>query len=314
MLPNAEEHYRRAVQLEPTKGGPNNNLGAFLCRMGRGAEAEPYFRKAVADPFYSTPDVALTNAGVCQLKSNDAQAAERDFRDALQRNPEQWRGAFPACQYALPEQGCVSGTGLSAALRRAEAAIARRLPAWLSDRVPPGQHGRGPILSPAAAQPVPGFGPGPQPRPNSQPMTSQQPHPPGHDPSETDLFNATSNHAAVSEWTLETAAARVSAADCVPPAKLAAWTWKAARHALRLPARVLRQLESDQHDGIDYQVYLGSYISKYGRYLGMDEALDPVPRLRACAARTSRSWWPPAAFPIRATCSSAMPRPPPMWC
>ncbi|MBU6247243.1 MAG: DUF4115 domain-containing protein [Xanthomonadaceae bacterium] len=43
--------------------------------------------------------------------------------------------------------------------------------------------------------------------------------------------------------------------------------------ALRLPARVLRQLEDDRYDGIDYKVYLGSYITKYGRYLGIDDAI-----------------------------------------
>ncbi|MGA0588449.1 type IV pilus biogenesis/stability protein PilW [Dyella sp. KRB-257] len=86
-LPNAELHYRRAVALEPKKGGPNNNLGAFLCRSGKPREAEAYFRKAVADPFYKTPDVALTNAGVCQLKSNNAAAAQADFREALKKNP-----------------------------------------------------------------------------------------------------------------------------------------------------------------------------------------------------------------------------------
>jgi cytoskeleton protein RodZ len=44
-------------------------------------------------------------------------------------------------------------------------------------------------------------------------------------------------------------------------------------HALRLPARVLRQLESDQREGIDYAVYLAGYISKYARHLGLDEAV-----------------------------------------
>lgn len=93
-MPHAEEHYRRAVQLEPSKGGPNNNLGAFLCRAGRGAEAETFFRKAVADPFYQTPDMALTNAGICQLKSHDPASAERDFREALQRNPKNGEALF----------------------------------------------------------------------------------------------------------------------------------------------------------------------------------------------------------------------------
>ena len=42
-------------------------------------------------------------------------------------------------------------------------------------------------------------------------------------------------------------------------------------HALKLPARVLRQLEADQREGIDYAVYLASYITKYARHLGLDE-------------------------------------------
>ena len=43
-------------------------------------------------------------------------------------------------------------------------------------------------------------------------------------------------------------------------------------HTLKLPARVLRELERDQYDGIDSKIYLGSYISKYGQYLGINNA------------------------------------------
>lgn len=50
---------------------------------------------------------------------------------------------------------------------------------------------------------------------------------------------------------------------------------EACAHTLKLPARVLRQLESDQRDGIDYAVYLASYIAKYARHLGIDQdAID----------------------------------------
>lgn len=86
-LPEAELHYRRAAELEPTKGGPNNNLGQFLCQIGKTAEAQGYFKKAVADPFYDTPDVAWTNDGVCQLRSNDRVGAEASFRKAIGINP-----------------------------------------------------------------------------------------------------------------------------------------------------------------------------------------------------------------------------------
>lgn len=86
-LPEAELHYRKAVALEPNKGAPNNNLGAFLCHTGKEAEAATYFKKAVADPFYASPGVALTNAGICLLKAHDVAGAEASFRDALARNP-----------------------------------------------------------------------------------------------------------------------------------------------------------------------------------------------------------------------------------
>ena len=43
-------------------------------------------------------------------------------------------------------------------------------------------------------------------------------------------------------------------------------------HALRLPVKVLRQLESNAFEDIDYQVYLSGYIRKYARYLEVDEA------------------------------------------
>ena len=47
---------------------------------------------------------------------------------------------------------------------------------------------------------------------------------------------------------------------------------EACAHALRLPTRVVRQLEGNDYSGIDYQVYLEGYLTKYARYLGIDEA------------------------------------------
>ena len=43
-------------------------------------------------------------------------------------------------------------------------------------------------------------------------------------------------------------------------------------HTLKLPARVLRQLELGSCDGIDSKVYLASYIGKYGSFLGINQA------------------------------------------
>lgn len=85
-LPDAELNYRKAQALEPTKGDVNNNLGLFLCSTGRYAEADGYFAKAIADPFYQTPEVALNNDGVCKARLHDFAGAEKSFRSALARN------------------------------------------------------------------------------------------------------------------------------------------------------------------------------------------------------------------------------------
>ena len=83
----AEEHYRRAAQLMPKSGNENNNYGAFLCKLGRYDESEVYFVRAVADPFYQTPVVALTNSGTCAIKGGKLDIAEKDLRAALDRDP-----------------------------------------------------------------------------------------------------------------------------------------------------------------------------------------------------------------------------------
>jgi cytoskeleton protein RodZ len=48
------------------------------------------------------------------------------------------------------------------------------------------------------------------------------------------------------------------------------YTIEACGQALRLPSRLLRQLEAGEYGGIDYQVYLAGYLSKYGDHLGVD--------------------------------------------
>lgn len=88
-MPNAELHYRKAASLAPDKGDTNNNLGWFLCnREGKTTEAMPYFQKAVADPFYQTPALAWSNAGICLTRANDFAGAEADFRKALAIDPQ----------------------------------------------------------------------------------------------------------------------------------------------------------------------------------------------------------------------------------
>ncbi len=80
---SAEREYRLAVQYDPTDGDVNNNLGAFLCGIGERKEADRYFQAAIEDPFYTTPEIALSNAGSCALARGDLDKAELYLRESL---------------------------------------------------------------------------------------------------------------------------------------------------------------------------------------------------------------------------------------
>jgi type IV pilus assembly protein PilF len=82
----AEQHYRRATELEANNAVAANSYAVFLCRRGRWQDAEPYFRSAANNRRYPTPDVALTNAGICARNAGDEAAAEEYLREALTRN------------------------------------------------------------------------------------------------------------------------------------------------------------------------------------------------------------------------------------
>lgn len=94
-------------------------------------------------------------------------------------------------------------------------------------------------------------------------MTSQQPNP-GH--RAIDLFAIAAITDGSSNIPFASFGSRLRAAREARGLDI-----EACGHALKLPARVLRQLEADQREGIDYAVYLASYITKYARYLDLDE-------------------------------------------
>lgn len=93
-LKKAEQHYHRAVELQPKKGDTNNNFGAFLCREHKPQQALKYFRQALKDPFYATPDAAMSNEGICLLQMGEKDKAEADFRKALKINPQNGDALF----------------------------------------------------------------------------------------------------------------------------------------------------------------------------------------------------------------------------
>ena len=100
----AGEEYKLAVRYDPTDGDVNNNYGAYLCASGKGEDAEKYFRAAVADPFYSTPAIALSNAGSCALDQGDLDKAEAFLRQSLEYDSKLPGSLLPMARISY-EQG-----------------------------------------------------------------------------------------------------------------------------------------------------------------------------------------------------------------
>jgi type IV pilus assembly protein PilF len=84
----AEEHYKRALQLESEDPNTRNNFAVFLCGQQRYKDAEKLFMQAAASPNYREPERAYTNAGVCARRIPDLDKAEAYFRQSLKLRAE----------------------------------------------------------------------------------------------------------------------------------------------------------------------------------------------------------------------------------
>lgn len=85
--PEAEQQYQTALQLGPEDLGVLNNYGRFLCEHGNTSRGMELLSKAIANLLNDRPWLALTNAGLCQLKDNQKTRAKAYFKQALLVNP-----------------------------------------------------------------------------------------------------------------------------------------------------------------------------------------------------------------------------------
>lgn len=84
----AGPYYQRAVELAPDRGATLNNYGTWLCASARQAESLAWFDRALADPTYGSPSVALANAGACADQAGQGIRADRDLRRAVTMDPD----------------------------------------------------------------------------------------------------------------------------------------------------------------------------------------------------------------------------------
>lgn len=83
----AEQHYRRALKLDPNNPDTLNNFAIFLCGQKQFDEAEGLFVRAARQREYRQRHSAYTNAGVCARRIPDLEKAETYFLEALRLAP-----------------------------------------------------------------------------------------------------------------------------------------------------------------------------------------------------------------------------------
>jgi type IV pilus assembly protein PilF len=83
----ADKHFREALRLAPDKPDISNNYAVYLCKNGRVDDGVERFMAVAANKFYQTPEVALTNAGVCLRGAKRLDEAQQRFVGAIRVRP-----------------------------------------------------------------------------------------------------------------------------------------------------------------------------------------------------------------------------------
>jgi tetratricopeptide (TPR) repeat protein len=83
----AEEHYLRALKLAPDDPQIETNLAALYLDLQRWDDAIRYFHKAGRNLLFSSPEIALTGAGVAYQQKGALVDAIGAYKEALAANP-----------------------------------------------------------------------------------------------------------------------------------------------------------------------------------------------------------------------------------
>jgi len=84
----ADKHYQEALKLAPNSPDISNNYAIYLCKRGRVDEGVERFAAVAANRYYRTPEVALTNAGVCLRNAKRLDEAQARFTGAIKARPD----------------------------------------------------------------------------------------------------------------------------------------------------------------------------------------------------------------------------------
>lgn len=107
----AEDNFKRALSLNSNDSSTLNNYGNYLCQQNRIEEAEKAFLKAAANPLYESPEIAITNAGLCLSNNQREDDAEKYYRQALQLNPRVPQALIKMCEISFKLPNHLSARG-----------------------------------------------------------------------------------------------------------------------------------------------------------------------------------------------------------
>jgi type IV pilus assembly protein PilF len=86
-VPKSVDYFERAVKIDPQFSDGYNNLGVAYEKMGEFEKAVAYYRQALSNPLYPTPQSAYVNLGNSYYRMKKYKEAVAALKEALERQP-----------------------------------------------------------------------------------------------------------------------------------------------------------------------------------------------------------------------------------
>ena len=129
----AEKHFNKALSLDNTNSSTLNNYGNFLCQQDRIEEALETFARAADNPLYQTPELAITNAGLCLYNNTRKDEAKVKFQEALKINPRMPQALIKMCEFSVDDFNYLSARAYLQRYQQVSRHTARSL--WLGIQI-----------------------------------------------------------------------------------------------------------------------------------------------------------------------------------
>jgi tetratricopeptide (TPR) repeat protein len=83
----AIEFFQKAVKIDPDYAEAYNNLGYAHAKIGKFDAAIPFYKKALSNLFYATPEMAFVNMGRAYYRLGRYDEAAAAYKEAIKRAP-----------------------------------------------------------------------------------------------------------------------------------------------------------------------------------------------------------------------------------